>query len=426
MVSCVADNHSQIVPDSPLIIGLMAGVLYFSAIVPRAIVAYHINRLLSHNPQKICLIDGDAEGYWLLSQTIRRGEDYAIYSPPRRVLRMPGFPTILACLQWLGLSTPTAARYGLVAITSLQVPAIYVLAYALTRHRLTSILVGTIVAWAPLQVAFSPLILSEATFALTIVMALCPWSRLLAHDQNPHYMLAAWAGCAAAWATLVRPTWLLMTLLLCLIKLYICPKWRAFKESVVTLTLLFLGLLPWIVRNYLVTHHLIITTLWSGPSLYDGLNPSATGRSDMTFYDQDNLLVRFTEYEVDRIYRQRAWEYALRHPFHVLQLAMQKQLRFWSLSLNWLPAGLPPHINFIVILWTLITYSLALLGTLGRATDVRVLIICWLPLLYLAFIHAIFVGSVRYRMPAEPLLAIPMAYGLRHLACQLKSWLNHA
>ncbi len=47
------------------------------------------------------LIPGDAEGYWMLGGKIASGEEYAIYDPPRQVLRMPGFPALLAGTRFL-------------------------------------------------------------------------------------------------------------------------------------------------------------------------------------------------------------------------------------------------------------------------------------------------------------------------------------
>ena len=44
----------------------------------------------------LCLIAGDAEGYWELAKRIRAGDDFALYVPPRRVHRVPGFPALLA------------------------------------------------------------------------------------------------------------------------------------------------------------------------------------------------------------------------------------------------------------------------------------------------------------------------------------------
>ena len=42
------------------------------------------------------LIEGDANGYWELGRRLANGEAYEIYTPPRRAMRMPGFPSLLA------------------------------------------------------------------------------------------------------------------------------------------------------------------------------------------------------------------------------------------------------------------------------------------------------------------------------------------
>ena len=89
------------------------------------------------------------------------------------------------------------------------------------------------------------------------------------------------------------------------------------------------SLLPWAYRNSEVTGHWIWTTLWVGPSLYDGLNPQATGESDMQFFERDRLMDRMTEFDVDRYYRDKAWQFVRDHPGKALSLTVDKIARFW-------------------------------------------------------------------------------------------------
>jgi hypothetical protein len=169
--------------------------------------------------------------------------------------------------------------------------------------------------------------------------------------------------------------------------------------------------LPWGLRNQAVTGHFTLTTFWVGPSLYDGLNPQATGDSDMRFFDEENLLARMSEYEMDREYRRRAWQFAAEHPGRTVELMAIKLWRylspwpnarqFQSLTIRLVASG-----SFLALLIP------ALAGTWQMRNRPLVLAFTWGPLLYFAAIHLWFVGSIRYRLPAEYPLAVLSGAGM--------------
>jgi hypothetical protein len=185
------------------------------------------------------------------------------------------------------------------------------------------------------------------------------------------------------------------------------------------LAALAVAMAPWTIRNDRVTGHFIPTTLWVGASLYDGISPQATGDSDMRFVEQQGFYARRDvqdfEYQADRHYRQAALEFARERPWRVLALAAVKLSRFFNPFPN---AGQFGHWT---IAWGvgLFESTVLLLAVAGfwqlRATSWRWLLAAG-PVLYFALVHAVFVGSIRYRLPAEYPLLVLSAVGLQRIA----------
>jgi hypothetical protein len=174
---------------------------------------------------------------------------------------------------------------------------------------------------------------------------------------------------------------------------------------------------PWWVRNWQVTNHFVPTTLQVGASLYDGLNPQATGASNMQPGDEvaEQFAARWQhtaadpgqmsekqddyEYQLDRYLRQAAVSWALEHPRRAWQLAGVKLLRFWNVWPN------EPQFRKLVVraivfagyapLICLAVYGGWRLRQRGWPTALLVL-----PAVYLSLLHMIFVSSIRYRQGA--------------------------
>ena len=384
------------------------------------------------------LIEGDAAGYWELGQKLAAGEDYSIYTPPRQAMRMPGYPLFLAASIKLGGKRLLPVRLFQACVGTAACWLVYVLGAMLTDER-AGLLAAFLAAVSPTFVGFSALVLSETLFAGTLLVSLILMAKLAVEwpllgkskvdgrsDSAPpgcRIWFAIGTGVAVGAACYVRPSWLLTAPLFCvthLLMTWIGRKHNATGstgavmvakalECVFVVGGLAAALAPWTIRNSQVIGHAIPTTLWVGPSLYDGLHPAATGDSDMQFFEKDNLLATMTEYEMDHEYRRRSWEFVRENPGRAIQLGLIKVARLWKPWPNadqfrqwWL--------CLIVAAFFLPTVGFALFAAVRRRGDVRCLLLTIGPVLYFTVIHSVFVGSLRYRLPAEyPLLILSAA-----------------
>lgn len=373
---------------------------------------------------RLCLIAGDAEGYWELGRRMALGQEYSLYDPPRRVHRMPGFPALLAVSMKLFGESPLAARCLMAFVGTAACAAVYLLGRELFDEQI-GLIACALTAISPAMAGFSVLLLSETLFALSLTISLWCAGRWLGSEgrrQKAEGRDAAetyWAlatGLSIALATYVRPSWLLVGPVLAVLAI-LCskPRQKRCLQAAVMLAGLFGALLPWAWRNHDACGHWVFTTLWSGPSLYDGLNPEANGDSNMDFFDRDNLMASHSEWEVNRHYEREAWKYASEHPARAIELGVLKLWRYWK---PWPSAaqfgGVGPTI--LVALFFLPVSLFALRGWWLHRHRPWAWLLTLGPIVYFAAIHSLFVGSLRYRLPAEYPLCVLAATGIP------KSW----
>ena len=393
------------------------------AFVLRCSLAIVVEQQVAATPGSVCLIAGDADGYWELAQKIVAGKDYSIYVPPRSALRMPGFPLMLAGSQLLFGESMFAARCLLACVGTVACGLTYWLGRELCDHTV-GLLAALYTALSPTLILFSVLLLSETAFAATLLASLIAIARIarLADglaSMRRFTVAALFAGVWIGIATYMRPTWLYVGPLIAVVVLVSLrrtptskPKWLAFGWLVVGVGL---SMAPWIARNYLVTGHFVPTTLWVGPSLYDGLHPGATGDSDMNFFEQDQLMPGMSEYEMDCEYRRRAMSFAWANPGRAMVLALEKQRRYWSLVPNAAQFRDSKLKVAVVLLAMLPLFAFALCGAWLSRRDVALLALTAGSLVLFAGLHLLFVGSLRYRLPAEYPLAVLAAVGMKPL-----------
>ena len=170
---------------------------------------------------------------------------------------------------------------------------------------------------------------------------------------------------------------------------------------------------PWALRNQQVTGHLVWTSLWSGPSLYDGLNPDATGASDMRFFDRDQVMTTMSEFEMNQHYKEKAVSFARQNPGRALKLAGIKATRFLSPIPNSQTASHWGVGAVCVVYYTLFVGGIGLAWGY-RQLSVRRTVLLVGPFVLFLLVHMVFVGSVRYRLPVEFPLAVAAGLGTRY------------
>jgi 4-amino-4-deoxy-L-arabinose transferase-like glycosyltransferase len=297
--------------------------------------------------------------------------------------------------------------------------------------RKTGLLAAAMAAVYPGAVATSVFVLSEALFCPLMLLQFVLWV-VAWRTKRPGagLLLAGLAGVAAGAATLTRPSWLLFTpLAVGLALVFYGSRWRQTRIAVVMLAALTAAMVPWWVRNFVLVGRFVPTTLQVGASLYDGLNPRATGASNMWWNNTAAGPVRRTqgpelhrecgmphepsayktperqrpgayrEYWRDRQLRKAAVRWARQHPVRVFQLAGAKFLRLWNVwpneaSFSSWPLRLAVFVGYGPVM---------LLAGCGAWLFMRrgwPYAVCLLPAAYFTALHVVFVGSIRYRQPA--------------------------
>lgn len=380
------------------------------------VVAADLVQWLTERRGKLCLFP-DADIYWHLARTIRRGELFQVVfwgDLPHFALRTPGYPLFLALGQSLFGESPLAVRLMQAVLGTGSVWLVFRLTRALigndTQQAPTPWTTPLVAAWLaavdPYYVGTAALLLSEAVFIPLMVLSL--WGLAVLWGPPTPISRAKWlawataVGAASGAAVLVRPSWALCVPALLLAWVILSAhgqRGNALKGAVVVALAAALVMAPWWVRNARVFGKFVPTALWMGASLYDGLNPRATGASDMDFVNDPDIWP-LDEQAQDAELRRRAVAFVRAEPGRALYLAAVKFVRYWS---PWPNADTvrSPWVMALTAAWSLPLFGLWALGAWDRRRDARALVLLAGPLLYFCALHMVFAGSMRYRIPGE-------------------------
>jgi 4-amino-4-deoxy-L-arabinose transferase-like glycosyltransferase len=361
----------------------------------------------------------DQVEYLSLAKSLLAGNGLQMVDPrfndTVQAFRMPGYPVFCAALRG-DLSWIRIAQAILDASTVLAT-------LWLARRWLSPMiayLAALIVALDPIQIYFSSLILSE-----TLFVTLLTWGvACLAHGRSP---MARGSGAATWWGGIVllilsiyvRPSALLFPVLLAGASVLHEHGTIHFKAGrrvpVLTLVALLtaIALLPWAIRNRTLLGEWVFTTTNDGFTLYDAWNADAVGGSDQSGLARLPLLSGLSETQRSRYLREIAFEQLRESPARMFRNLPRNLGRLWT---PWpLSAEFGAKREYVIgaAAHALPLFVLAMVGLLFRSTIPRgAKVLLFTPILIVTISHALTLGSLRYRMPIHPELAVLAAAAL--------------
>ncbi len=409
----------RLILGAVLLAGLLARVAWaFSQPADPAELA----RRLPDQGEYLQLATNLLHGRGLVLHDDRFGQDVYAY-------RTPGYPLVVAALGAnvravrfvqavldvsVALAAYLIARRVLSASRSYPQEAGAGSPRSLSGETWAPLVAAALVASNPYLIYFSALILSETLFTVLLAWATaCLLSNRRRLPLVGVYLLIA--------AVYVRPSAAGLAPLLVGVAAWAnSPGVAAYRRgaaavvaAVATVALLVVVLVPWATRNERRLGQRVWLTSNGGITAYDGFNPAATGASDQAFVQQMPELRRMGELDRDRYLSGLAGDYAHDHPGRVVSLAVAKVARTWSpLPLSreyggWSAYTVAGAVFGVPFLLLVVRGLFVPAREGGLPPRFRLLLLT--PALYFTAVHALSVGSLRYRVPVEPLLGVVAA-----------------
>lgn len=401
-----ASASASIGPGLPHAAAKMLLFVFVAAFLMRA--GWGAARCWRHDGQAV-LEFPDEQQYWLMGTSLHAGDglrdEFGF-----RATRMPLYPGALSlfCGWDKGILGVQASQWLIGAIGAVLAAVVGMTLF----DRRVGLIAGLLVSVDPFFVFFSSLLLTE-TLAITVTLALWVVAKpiVVGPRERLSYGRYAAVGVLVALSVYVRESTAGLAILLLLWGL---ARHKLDRRSLVgsglAVAIVVVALLPWAVRNRQVTGSWCWLTYRGGISLYDGVGPQADGSSDLGDIQQMPAVEGLDEVAWNRFFLDRSFEAMRSDPARLVGLAFVKMKRTWNPWPN-VDAYQSAFVRFVSVAWTLPVFALSLAGCWAivrrrEPGSLGVLLFLVLPALYLSVVHSFFVGSVRYRLVAMPMIEI--------------------
>jgi Gpi18-like mannosyltransferase len=299
---------------------------------------------------------------------------------------------------WLGTNNLFTSLPVLdIIISSLTSLMVYNIIFQLSSKKKIALFGAIWMAIYPFSIFYASSGLTETLFTFLLLVGV-------------YYLFEAkmiFASIAFVLSILVRPTFDFLYPILVLITttIYFKENWKKGVVNVLKYTGVYMLLMsPWWMHNYTKYHEFVRLNLGSGEVLYAGNNPlNPKGKATEEYWSFDFVNHINNPIEKNIVLSKEAFSFINQNKLRFIKKCFYSVGNFWNIT--------PNHEKYDFFLFKLASIMSIVPLIIGLILsfwfiDFRVLLPFILIMIYLTTIHAITIGSIRYRYPLEPLMLI--------------------
>jgi 4-amino-4-deoxy-L-arabinose transferase-like glycosyltransferase len=374
---------------------------------------------------------GDEIDYDRIARSLASGSGFAREEGVPTASRPPLYPVVLAGIYRIFGPHAAAGRVFQILLGGATVALAYLLARRLVPEGAAQA-AAVLAAFAPPLVFISAYLLSENLYVVLLLSFLVVFSRSL--ETEITYRASVGGGILLGLASLERPNAFPFALFAAFAYLL----WGAgalrsrTAKTVVLVTALIAVLAPWAVRNEAQLGKPVFFTTHGGITFYQGNNSIVS--EEPTYHGTVAPLEALPGWDDIKAKGEvagdaEAWrlgkEFVRTHPRLALKMAGWRLARFWRLTGDagfsgvrsgwWWDRGkslgrLASSFDFIFV-YSIIVIPLSVIGLILTLRRARRFILLYGAILVQTATAVVFFGSLRSRMPVEPLIAILAGFG---------------
>jgi 4-amino-4-deoxy-L-arabinose transferase-like glycosyltransferase len=377
---------------------------------------------------------GFTDGYDLIANNLVQGSGYRFEAnASETMMREPGYPLFLAGAFKIGGYNIETGRWANWLLTIGIAFLMMRLTQMTTNDRTTSLIATLLLLFYPSTLVSEARGGGEILFILVVLVFMLSLHQAVAKGNRWRYLVA---GLALGVVVQVRSTPLVFPFLLLLYLSLFAHGATARLKVILNVAVLVLGMMivmvPWVVRNFMLVHHLVPTATVQGVALQEGLYTCQHLTFDDNFYTAQNQAGRTRaaiatelglpfkgayyyqvfydardEWAFNKILFQRTEKEYVDHPALLAGCASMNLFNFWFLGKTWHATSLNMLVQIPLLVLALSgLHVLRRRGQLPRMGIMLTFVFC------IVAVHLPTIAHARHSVPLVPFLVIPASVAI--------------